>query len=170
VTFRLALDQNYPQKIVRALVSSDAMPEEIELAALRDIDPRLTDTNDRKMIIRLYQLGWQGLATNNYKILRQPRELAALIATKLTFICIQGMGDNSVRATGALLLELPGLPQRLKPRVSNVFYVSHSRKQPTDARSYMQQIARRQSIDVTELTNATRVTAAELATSVWDNG
>jgi len=65
VTFRLALDQNFPEQIVRALTSVEAMPAEIELAALRDIDPRLADMDDRRMIIALHQMGWQGLATNN---------------------------------------------------------------------------------------------------------
>jgi hypothetical protein len=146
------------------------MPEELELHSLKVIDPRLTDMDDRPMIIALHQLDFDGLATNNYKILNVPTEVAALIATKLTFICTEGMGDNAVRATGALLLELPGLTRRVRPDKENIFHLRHVFKQPTDAWPYMQRIAKHHGWNPGELYKEHKVSQEELTTRVLRSG
>jgi hypothetical protein len=146
------------------------MPEEIELHSLKSIDRSLTDMDDRPMIIALHQLGFDGLATNNYKILNVATEVAALIATKLTFICTEGMGNNAVRATGALLLELPGLTRRVRPKKENIFHLRHPFKQPTDAWPYIQKIAKHQGWNPGELYREHIVSDAELTTPVLRSG
>ena len=52
---------------------------EAELVPLRRIDERLPTLDDRALVIALHQLGYQGLVTNNYKMLKNPKELAAII-------------------------------------------------------------------------------------------
>ena len=53
------------------------------------------------------------MVANNSKMLKNPKELAAIVATKLTVFAIEGVGDDPIRATGALLLDLPGALKRM---------------------------------------------------------
>ena len=105
---RLALDQNFPTPILAALAEFIV---DIELIPLRRIDPRLSSLDDRTLVVALHQLGFPGLVTNNYKMLKNPKELAAIVATKLTVFAIEGVGDDPIRATGALLLGPSGSPE-----------------------------------------------------------
>ena len=100
---RLALDQNFPTPILAALADFIV---DIELVPLRKIDPRLPSLDDRALVVALHQLSFQGLVTNNYKMLKNPKELAAIIATELTMLAIRGVGDDPVAPTGALSPEL----------------------------------------------------------------
>ena len=66
-------------------------------------------------------------------MLEVPTEIAAIVTTKMIVIAIEGLGHDPLRAVGALLLELPGLPDRLRPRTSNVFRLAYRRRPPEDA-------------------------------------
>jgi hypothetical protein len=84
------------------------------LKSLQQFDPRLTLLDDRPLIIACQQLGWHGLITNNYKVLYEPHEVAAIVvATPSIVVAAEGLGHDPLRAAGALLLGLPGLVQRL---------------------------------------------------------
>jgi hypothetical protein len=50
---KLALDQNFPVLILNAVT---LLPE-VEIAPIHKIDPRLSDLDDRKLLIALRQLG-----------------------------------------------------------------------------------------------------------------
>lgn len=117
---RLALDHNFPTPFLRAL---DTYIVDVELITLRDIDARLPTLDDRQLVIALHQLGFPGLVTNNYKMLKNPKELAAIIATRLTVFAIEGVGDDPLRATGALLLDLPGALKKMDTRRPQVFWM-----------------------------------------------
>ena len=110
---RLALDQNFPLPILRSI---SGYLKDIEFVPLRDIDPRMATLDDRQLIIALHQLGWKGLVTNNYRMLKNPSELAAIVATKLSVFAVEGVGDDPIRATGAILLDLPAALKRLDRR------------------------------------------------------
>src|SRR4029078_13237948 len=99
---RLWPDHNFPTPILDAL---RRYLVDIELVTLREIDHRLPSLNDRTLVIALHQLGFPGLVTNTHKMITTPRELAAIIATRLTVFAIEGVGDDPLRATGALLLD-----------------------------------------------------------------
>lgn len=88
---------------------------DVRFTPIGSIDPRLATLGDRELILALHQRGWPALVTNNYRMLRNPKELAAVLKTKVAVIAVQGLGDDMVRATGALLLDLPGVCKRLKP-------------------------------------------------------
>lgn len=82
---RLALDVNFPQPIF------DAFAEfmlDIELIPVQTIDARLADLEDRDLFIALRQEGYDWLVTNNYKMLRNPMELAALMKTRMKVFAI----------------------------------------------------------------------------------
>ena len=99
----LPLDHNFPEPILDAIAP---WITGINLIPIRRIDGRLPRLGDRELVIALHQIGYRGLVTNNYRTLQNPMELAALIKTKLSVFAIQGVGDDPVRATGALLLDL----------------------------------------------------------------
>ena len=145
---RLALDQNFPTPILAALADFIV---DIELVPLRKIDPRLSTLDDRTLVVALHQLGFQGLVTNNYKMLKNPKELAAIVATKLTVFAIEGVGDDPIRATGALLLDLPGALKRMDSRKAQVFWMRPRNPMPEDPMALFQRAADHQHRDAVAL-------------------
>jgi hypothetical protein len=161
-SLRLALDQNFPLDLVDAL--KEYQPDGVNLEGVGRIDPRLSDMDDRPLLIALSQLGWDGMATNNYKMLNVATELAAIMATGCVFIALHGMGDNPLRATGALLLELPGLPRRLASEKHRIFDISYAHRHGDDPWKYMEKIASHQDTTAKELYASVKVSMAELST------
>lgn len=86
---------------------------EVEIVPIFRIDPRLADLSDRRLVIALHQLGWAGLITNNYRMLNVPSEISAIVRTKLTIIAVRGVGDDPIRATGAVMVDLPAIVTKL---------------------------------------------------------
>lgn len=69
-SLRLALDQNFPRPLLEAL--QPFLPPDLELAHIFAIDPRMSDLADRELILQLAAWGWDGLVTNNYRMLNIP--------------------------------------------------------------------------------------------------
>lgn len=161
---RLALDQNFPTPLLEAV--HGFLPTDIELRPLSKVDRRLANLGDRELLIALQQLGYAGLVTNNYKMLRVPAEIAAIVKTKAVVVAIEARGHDPIRAVGALLLELPGLVDRLRPGVSNVFLLDYERRRPKDAWSYLAVAAARVGKTPDALWDQVKVTDRELATQV----
>jgi hypothetical protein len=113
----------------------------------------------------MHQLGWDGLITNNDKMLEMPTEIAAVITTKMIVIAIEELGHDPLRAVGTLLLKLPG-PDRLRPRTSNVFRLAYRRRPPDDAWTYLQRAADRAGQHADQLRRSVRGSADELGTTV----
>lgn len=161
---RLVLDQNFPQPLLRDV--GRWLPPEIAVSHLGQLDDRLRAVSDRALLIALRQLGYDGLITTNHKMLLVPEELAAMIATKAVVVATKSMGHDPIRAAGALLLELPGLANRVRPRRANVFLLNYQRRQPEDPWDHLTEIAERQGLTATELHDQVRVTQAELVEPV----
>jgi hypothetical protein len=157
---RLAFDQNFPLALIRPV--ADFLPETLELASLQEIDPRLTSLDDRPLIIALRQLGWNGLITNNYKMLYQPHEVAAIVATKSVIVAVQGLGHDPLRAAGVLLLELPGIENRLVANRGSVFLLQYQRRRARDAWEFVAKTAERRDEDADALWRKHKPTRAEL--------
>lgn len=135
---RLALDHNFPEPLLDAL---GRFVVDCELIPLRRIHPGLPALDDRPLLIALRQLGIPGLVTNNYKMLKNPRELAAVIASKVTVFAIEGLGHDPLRATGALLLDLPGVIKRMDTRRPQVFQLRPRNPEPQDPRALFINVA-----------------------------
>lgn len=75
----IPLDHNFPEPILKSLRD---FISEVNLIPLRRIDERLPELDDRRLVIAIHQLGFPGFVTSNYKMLQNPRELAAVIATE----------------------------------------------------------------------------------------
>lgn len=85
------MDQNFPEPILRAL---DEFIIDVRLIPLRQIDPRLPELDDRPLLIALQQRGFPGLVTNNYKMLSNPKELAAILKTRLSVFAIDASSGS----------------------------------------------------------------------------
>jgi hypothetical protein len=86
---------------------TDYLPVDIELKAVRRIDPRLSELDDRTLFLALHHPGGQGLVTNNYKMLDVPAELAAIVRTQAVVVAMEGLGHDPLRAVGALSAGAP---------------------------------------------------------------
>ncbi|HEY3483921.1 MAG TPA: hypothetical protein VGK49_01000 [Ilumatobacteraceae bacterium] len=162
---RLALDHNFPTPILNALRTYIV---DVDLVTLREIDDRLPTLDDRALVIALRQRRFAGLVTNNYKMLKNPRELAAIMATKMTAFAIEGVGDDPLRATGALLLDLPGALRRMDTRRAQVFWMRPRNPQPEDPAVLFERIAKHQQRTVADLFAEVEVSRAELRRAVLD--
>jgi len=80
-----ALDQNFPQPIVKVLQDFQA---DAELVPLRAIDERMSELDDWRLLLALHhhERPWDGLITTDSSILFQPLELSVLIQTRLTLV------------------------------------------------------------------------------------
>ena len=159
----LPLDHNFPQPILAAL--SEWLGD-VELLPIGRIDPRLTNLGDRQLVVALYQLGYEGLVTNNYRMLQNPVELAAVIKTKLSVFAIEGLGDDPIRATGALLLDLPSVINAVEAGRSGVFRLRPRVPRPKDPWDLLKKLANRRNEDVRDLYRRVVVSDDELTTPV----
>lgn len=159
----LALDQNFPEPILRSL---DQFIADVRLVSLREIDPRLPRLADRELLIALHQLGWIGLVTNNYRMLKNPRELAAILKTRVTVFAIEGVGDDPIRATGAVLLDLPGALRRVEPDRAQVFWMRPRNPTPEDPWALLQRAADHQHRSAADLYEEVKVSDEELQGAV----
>ena len=71
-----------------------------------------------------------------------------------------------MRAVGALLLELPGIPTRIRPKQANVFRLAYRQRPPTDAWEHFRAAAARHHREPDELWRDVGVTDQELETPV----
>src|SRR5215813_13088300 len=95
-----------------------------------------------------------------------PAEIAAVVKTKLAVFAIEGVGHDPLRATGAVLLELPGVLRRLRPNQAQVFRVNPRDVQSVTAWEYFRVAATRRRIAAGDLYEQVQVTDTELETPV----
>jgi hypothetical protein len=161
---RLALDQNSPilDRIAPFL-------QDIEFVPIRHIDKRMATLDDRQLVIALHQRKWAGLVTNNYRMLENPSELAAIVATRLSVFAVAGVGDDPIRATGAILLDLPAALKRLDSRKGQVFWMRPRQPPMQDPRVLFEQLAARRRVTYDELMAEVAVSKAALRRPVLDD-
>jgi hypothetical protein len=137
-----ALDHNYPLPILSAL--SEYIPE-AELVPLSEIDRRLPDLEDWQVLValRLHNRAWAGLVTNDADFLTSPRELAALIQTKLAVVVAEAAGHDPLKATGLLLTHLPAVCKRLERGTPQLWHLTTVERRPNDPRAVFDDVARR---------------------------
>jgi hypothetical protein len=159
----VVLDVNFPEPI---LVCLDEFLVDVEPIPLRRIDPRLPDLDDRSLMLALRQEGYDWLVTNNYRMLRNPKELAAIIEAQVNVFAIEGTGHDPIRATGAVLLDLAGAIKRAKSakRKGVVFWSRPRNPEPRDPEDLFTEAAVRAHRNRRELYDEVAVTADELQT------
>lgn len=159
---RFALDQTIPPLVLDV---ASYFPD-VELAPLAEIDRRLCDLDDRELIIGLRQTGWHGLVTTNYKMLWVPIEISAVVKAGIAVFAIQDVGDDPLRATGAILLHLPAVLKRVIVGEPQIFRTNPNAPTPEDAWDYFRQAADRLGTDAEILYSQVKVTDDELTTPV----
>lgn len=163
---RLALDVNFPEPI---LVALDEFLADAELTPLRRIDQRLTELDDRPLMLALRQEGFDWLVTNNYRMLRNPSELAAIMKARMKVFAIEGLGGDPLRATGALLLDLPGAIRRSVADRSEVFWSRPRSPLPQEPWDLFTKAAERRHQGAADLYDEVKVSDAEAETPWRDS-
>jgi len=160
-----ALDQNFPQPIVALL--AEYLTEEAELVPLGDIDRRLPDMeNDWELLLSLHHDGrpWDGLITTDTSMLSLERELAVLMQTRLTLVAAEEAGHDPLRATGLLLLHLPGICKATTPARAQIWHLRAPGRLPhLDPWDQLGRVARHRSTSARRLYRNAQLSASELA-------
>ena len=145
-----ALDQGFPEPIVAVL--RDWLTE-AELVSIRAIDPRLTDVHDWQILLALHHhaRGWDGLITTDSGMVKQPRELATLMQTKLALVVAEAAGHDPLKATGLVFAHLPWIADRVDPDEAQVWQLRANRKLAEAPWELLRRVADHQSKDLSGL-------------------
>ena len=156
-----ALDQNFPQPLVRAV--TPFMPE-VELVPIREINPRLADMEDWQVLLALHhhERHWDGLVTTDSSMLNQPRELAVVRQTNLTLVVAHDSGHDPIKATGLLLAHLDYICARPKRDEPQIWQLTANNRPGRDPWEWLEKAARHQHRDIELLWNEGQLSAAEL--------
>lgn len=157
-----ALDQNFPQPIVKVLQDFQA---DAELVPVRVIDPRLAAFDDWQLLVALHhdKRRWDGLITTDSSILFQPLELAILIQTGLTLVVTLEAGHNPVKATGLLFAHLAGICRRTRPDAAQIWRLRAVTQAHVSPWKQLSIVAEHQHVDANRLFATHRLTANQLA-------
>jgi hypothetical protein len=156
-----ALDQNFPEPIVAAL---DAYIVEAELVPIRHIDPLLSEMDDWELFVslHLHARPWDGLITTNSKMLRVPREVAAVRQTNLTLVVAQDAGNDPIKATGLLFTHLGWICQQTTPKEAQIWSLTANNRPGHDPWKFIETIATHTHRSPDEVWAEGELTAAEL--------
>jgi len=137
---------------------------EPELVAVGDIDPRLTDIDDWEVLLSLHHhaVGWDGLITTDSGMLSLPRELSALLQTRLTLVVADASGHDPLKATGLVLTYLPWIANQTRPDAAQLWVLRAANRPPEDPWHRLERIASRRHSSARALYNAERLTREEL--------
>lgn len=144
-----ALDQNFPLNVITAL---GHIPE-AALVPLQLVDPTLTrGKEDWEILLALYKRGYDGFVTADSSMLALPKELAVLIQTRLTLVVTDGVGHDSIEATGLLLIHLPHIAHQSKPDLPQLWRLRPpSRRNHTEPWDTLTHVAERQNLSARAL-------------------
>lgn len=134
----------------------------LELVYLEDLDARLREADDWRVVLGVRGAGLDGLVTNDGNMTEEPRVLPALKATRLTLVIVESLGHDPVRATGALLLDLPGIAKRVGASGPAIFRLRHRVPDPTPVPDALAKRARKIGMTVPELLREEGIRPAEL--------
>jgi len=158
-----ALDQNFPQPIVKVLQEFQA---DAELVPLRAIDPRMSELDDWQLLLALHhhERPWDGLITTDSSILFQPLELAVLIQTRLTLVVTLEAGHNPVKATGLLFTHLAGISSRTRTDEAQLWRLQARTQAHVPPWEQLKTVAEHQNAEAGSLFAAHRLDDTQLAT------
>lgn len=160
---RIPLDHNFPEPVLSCL---ERFIPDAQLLPIRHIHPKLPRLEDRRLLIALHVLGYRALVTNDYKMLKNPLPLAALCKTKLTVFAIEGLGDDPIRAAGALLLNMPPLVKAISTGQTGAFRLKPRNPRLSDPWDLFKKAAERRKEDALSLYEQLKVTDADLQSPI----
>jgi len=156
-----ALDQGFPEPIVAVLRK---WLTEAELVSIRDIDGKLMDIHDWQILLALHHHSreWDGLITTDSGMVKQPRELATLMQTKLTLVVAESAGHDPLKATGLVFAHLPWIADRVDPASAQVWQLRANRKPAEAPWELLRHVADHQNRDLNDLYESAKLSADEL--------
>lgn len=156
-----ALDHNFPQPLVASL---GPYIREAELVAIERIHWKLPELPDWEVLLALHrhERPWDGLVTNDAKMLRLAREMAVLHQTKLTLVVASGAGDDPLKATGLLLTHLPHICGNTNPGRAQIWELT-ARDRAERAWDQLERLAEKAGQPVKEFVEAHKLSEPEFA-------
>ena len=157
-----ALDQNFPQPIVKVLQDFQA---DADLVPLSAIDHRMAELDDWELLLALHhhEREWEGLITTDSSILFQPLELSVLIQTRLTLVVTLEAGHNPVKATGLLFTHLDGICRRTRSDQPQLWRLQGRTQPHIPPWDQLKTVADHQNTDARTLFDAHRLEPDQLA-------
>jgi hypothetical protein len=134
------LDHNFPLPIVGAF---RPFLKTARLATIGEIDPSLANLDDDVLIRRVGEMGdWDGLITNDKRMLSIPEAIVALCQTRLTLVVASGIGHDPVTASGLVLASIDNIAKRTRRDVAQLWLLNANAKEHTDPWSKLRDVAR----------------------------
>jgi hypothetical protein len=161
-----ALDQNFPEPILRAMATALPMAD---LVPVREVRPELAEVDDWELLRALHQdeRRWDGLITNDDALLSLAREMTVLSQTRLTLVVVKGEGHNPVRAVGALLCHLPFICHHTVRDRAQLWNVRVSNKNADEVQSYLDDIAARTDTTAADIFTKHKLPNQDLRPDRW---
>lgn len=159
----IALDQNFPQPILRCL---NPYLDTVDLVPLEAIDARLGTLLDWQLLVALHHRSFHALVTNDYHMFYEPKVLMAAQRTRVTLIAVEALGDDPIRATGALLLDIPAIARAFLSHKAKVFHIRRTNPRPSSITDVLSERARRAGVDIKDLVRAERMSTLDLENPV----
>jgi hypothetical protein len=158
---RFALDHNFPAPVMQAF--GLAMPN-VELVAVASIDEHFAELDDWELFVALHRhsLHWDGLITNDDKLLALEKEMTVLSQTNLTLVVAKGEGDSPIRAVGLLLCHLNHICHHTRPDRAQVWLLRVAQKNYDEPRSYLERIAEKKKTTVEQILRTHRLATNDL--------
>lgn len=136
---RFALDHNFPAPFLARFA---ALMPYVELVSVAEIGPAFATLDDWELFLALYrhEARWDGLITNDARLLSLPREMSVLSQTHLTLVVADGVGHDPIRAVGILLSHLKHVCHHSRPDRAQVWKLGARQKEPDDPFTYLETI------------------------------
>lgn len=158
---RFALDHNFPAPVLKTF---DVLFSQVELVAIADIDAGFAMLDDWELFVALHthRQHWDGLITNDDKLLALEKEMTVLSQTRLTLVVAKGEGDSPIRATGLLLCHLNHICHHSTTDRSQIWRLRVSQKDYEEPRDYLERIAAKKGTTVEQIVRTHRLAAGRL--------
>jgi hypothetical protein len=158
---RFALDHNFPAP---ALSAFGLMMPNVELVAIADVDEAFAELDDWELFVALHRhpRRWDGLITNDDKLLALEKEMTVLSQTNLTLVVAKGEGDNPIRAVGLLLCHLNHICHHSRPDRAQVWILRVAQKNYEEPRAYLERIADKRGTSAEEIVRAHKLPKKDL--------
>jgi hypothetical protein len=137
-----ALDENFPQPILREAIDKFVLG--IEIALLVDIDLSLLGAyQDHELIAELARKRIDGLVTCDDSMVFRPEVLEAIERFGFTLVTCRRVGDDPVRASGLLLVHLPDVAKRYQRRRPQIWRLGTVESRPLQFSEHKKQVEAR---------------------------
>ncbi len=139
---RFALDENFPQPILREAVDKYVL--DVDVVPLLELDPDLLGTyQDDELIEELGRRGIDGLITCDDNMIFRLEVLEAIRRARFSIVTCRRVGDDPVRASGLLLIHLPDVAKRHRLDRPQIWRLGTVESRPLDFTEHRRNVVER---------------------------